>query len=244
MEWSDDALIFGSKPFGETKSLVEVFAASHGRCAGVVHGGASRRMLPVLQSGNLVRASWKARLHEQLGQFSQLELAEPYAARALNDAAALSAIAASVAVVRAATAERQPMPAMFAAMAILMQSLEDTALWPAVYVRFEMGALAAAGYGLDLSHCALTGATDDLAFVSPKSGRAASREAGAPFAEKLLALPAFLSRPDAALESGDVADGLALTGWFLERRLFDQRGEGMPPSRTRLIEALGHSGRL
>lgn len=244
MEWSDDALVFGAKPFGETKSLVEVFARDHGRCAGIVHGGASRRLQPILQAGNLVRATWKARLGEQLGAFSQFELVEPYAARALADSAALAGITSAIAIVRAATAERQPAPMIFDALTILVEAFAEPSLWPALYVRFEIGALAAAGYGLDLSACALSGVTDDLAYVSPRSGRAASRAAGAPFADKLLALPAFLSDPAAEIVEGDIADGFALAGFFLETRIFDQRGEGMSPARARLIEALGRSGRL
>jgi DNA repair protein RecO (recombination protein O) len=244
MEWTDDAIVFGAKPFGETKALVEVFARGHGRCAGVMHGGASRRVQPVLQSGNLVRAQWKARLNEQLGFFSQFELVEPHAARALGDAAALSGLTAAIAIVRAATAERQANPALFEALAILIETFAEPGLWPALYVRFEVGALAAAGYGLDLRACAMTGAMDGLAFVSPKTGRAACFEAGAPFADKLLALPAFLTAPSASIASGDVADGLALAGYFLERRVFDHKGEGMPPARARMIEALGRSQRL
>jgi DNA repair protein RecO (recombination protein O) len=243
-EWADDCVVFGAKPFGETKSLLEVFAATQGRSAGMVHGGASRRLQPVLQAGNLVRVTWKARLNEQLGFFSQVELVEPYAARALQDGAALAGLTCAVAIVRKATAERQPAPILYEALVILLEAFATPELWPPLYVRFEIGALAAAGYGLDLSHCALTGAVDDLAYVSPKSGRAASRQAGAPFADKLLALPAFLSNPRAPIAAGDVADGFALAGHFLESRIFDRQGEGMPPSRTRLIEALGRSGRL
>lgn len=243
-EWSDDAIVFGAKPFGETKSLVEVFSGAHGRCAGVMHGGASRRMQPVLQVGNWVRVTWKARLNEQLGFFSQFELIEPYAARALQDGAALVGLTSAVAIVRKATAERQPAPALYEALTILLDAFATPELWPPLYVRFEIGALSASGYGLDLTRCALTGALDDLAYVSPKSGRAACREAGAPFADKLLVLPPFLVDPAADIAPGDVADGFALAGRFLEQRIFDHQGEGMPPARARLIEALGRSGRL
>jgi len=242
MEWVDDAIVLGSRPFGEGKLVAEVFAREHGRFGGVVHGG--RRAAPALQPGNLVHAGWKARLSEQLGFFNPLDLAEPYASRVLSDSGALSAISTAIALVRAATAERQAYPGLFEGLIVLLEALPTEEIWPAIYVRFEIGLLAQAGYGLDLARCAITGTTEDLAWVSPRTGRAASAEAGAPFADKLLRLPPFLLDGAAPVEEGDVADALALAGHFLERRLFDQRGENIPDTRRRLIERLGFTGRL
>ncbi len=244
VEWTDDAIVLGAKPYGETQALAEVFSRAHGRAAAIVHGGASRRMKPVLQAGNLVRATWKARTADQLGFFAPLELLEPHAARVLDDPAGLAGLSSAVALIRVGAVERQPYPGIYDALLVLIEAFSAAELWPAVYTRFELGLLAELGYGLDLKECALTGANDDLAFVSPKSGRAASRSAGEPYADKLLRLPPFLANPEAPVESGDVADAFALAGWFLERRLFDRRGEGMPEQRRRLIEALGHRGRL
>ena len=244
VEWTDDAIVLGARPFGETQALVEVFARDHGRAAAIVHGGASKRMKPTLQGGNLVRVTWKARTSDQLGFFAPMDLTEPHAARVLDDSAALAGLSAAVELIRAGTAERQAYTGLYDALVVLIESLSSEDLWPAIYTRFELGLLAELGYGLDLAACALTGDTSDLAFVSPKSGRAASREAGAPYADKLLRLPPFLTNAAAPIESGDVADAFALAGYFLERRIFDRQGQGMPDSRRRLIEALGHRGRL
>jgi DNA repair protein RecO (recombination protein O) len=244
MEWSDDAIVLGSKPFGESKAIVEVFAAGQGRVAGVMHGGGGRRAAPIIQPGNLLRVGWKARLAEQLGFFSPVELLSANAARLMNDAAALAGLSSAIALVRAATPERQAYPGVYAALLLLTENFDQPALWPALYTRFELGLLAALGYGLDLSQCAVTGAVTDLAYVSPRTGRAASREAGAEYADKLLALPPFLADPNAPLAEGDVADAFALAGYFLERRVFDRVGEGLPEPRRRLIELLGHAGRL
>lgn len=243
-EWTDDGIVLGARPFSESKAIVEVFARARGRVAGVVHGGVSGKTRPLLQPGNLVRVTWRARLEDQLGFFSPFDLLEPHAARAFEDSAALAALTSAVALVRAGAAERQAAPPLYDALLVLIESLAEPQLWPALYPRFELGLLAAVGYGLDLGRCALTGAEEGLAWVSPRTGRAASFEAGAPFADKLLRLPPFLIDPQAAVEEGDIADAFALAGYFLERRLFDQRGEGMPDARRRLIEALGRSGRL
>lgn len=242
MEWTDDAFVLGSKPFGEGKVVAELFTREHGRFGGVVHGG--RKAAPALQAGNLVRASWKARLSEQLGFFHPIELMEPHAGRILHDATALAGLSSAIALVRGAAIERQPYPGIYDGLTLLIGELGESEIWPALYARFELGLMAQMGYGLDLSACALTGATEDLAFVSPRTGRAASAEAGEPYKDKLLRLPPFLTDPEAELEEGDVADALALAGYFLERRVYDQRGEGLPDARRRLIERLGFAGRL
>jgi DNA repair protein RecO (recombination protein O) len=242
MEWTDDAVVLGARHFGEGKLVAEVFAREHGRFGGVVHGG--RRAAPALQAGNLVRAGWKARLAEQLGFFHPLELIEPHATRLLDDPLALAGLSSAVALVRAAAPERHAYPQLYDALIVLIEAMPASEVWPAIYARFELGLLAALGYGLDLTRCALTGATEGLAWVSPRSGRAATAEAGAAHADKLLRLAPFLVDSEAAIAEGDVADALALAGFFLERRLFDHLGEGAPDARRRLIERLGFAGRL
>lgn len=242
MEWQDDAIVLGARHFGEGKLVAEVFAREHGRFGGVVHGG--RRALPSLQAGNVVRAGWKARLADQLGFFNPLELIEPHATKLLDDPLALAGLSSAIALVRGASAERQAYPQLYDALIVLIEAMPVSEVWPALYTRFEVGLLAALGYGLDLTRCAVTGETENLAWVSPRTGRAATHQAGAPHADKLLRLPPFLINAEAELEEGDVADAFALAGFFLERRLFDHKGEGLPEARRRLIERLGFAGRL
>jgi len=242
MEWLDDAIVLGARPFGEGKLVAEVFAREHGRYGGVVHAG--RKSQPILQAGNIVHAGWKARLSEQLGFFSPLELAEPHATKLLDDPAALAGLSSAVALIRGVTPERQAYPQLYDALTVLLEAMPHAEIWPALYARFELGLLSALGYGLDLSRCAVTGATEGLAWISPRTGRAAAYEAGLPHADVLLRLPPFLVDPLAELQAGDVADAFALAGYFLERRLFDHKAEGMPEARRRLIERLGFSGRL
>lgn len=242
MQWAGEAIVLGARHFGEGKLVAEVFAREHGRYGGVVHAG--RKAQPILQAGNVVHAGWKARLSEQLGFYSPLELVEPHATRLLDDAIALAGLSSAIALIRGATPERQAYPQLYDALMVLVEAMPHGEIWPALYARFELGLLSALGYGLDLSRCAVTGATEGLAWVSPRTGRAATYEAGAPHAEVLLRLPPFLVDAEAELESGDVADAFALSGYFLERRLFDHRGEGVPDARRRLIERLGFAGRL
>lgn len=242
MEWTDDAIVLGARHFGEGKLVAEVFAREHGRFGGVVHAG--RKTLPILQAGNLVHAAWKARLADQLGFFQPIEMVEPHATRLLDDPIALAGLSSAVALIRGAAPERQAYPQLYDALIVLIEAMPENEIWPALYARFELGLLAALGYGLDLTRCAITGAEEGLGWVSPRTGRAATVEAGAPHADLLLRLPPFLTNSEAELVEGDVADSFALAGYFLERRLFDQKGEGLPEARRRLIERLGFAGRL
>lgn len=242
MEWLDDAIVLGARPFGEGKLVAEVFARGHGRFGGVVHAG--RKSQPILQSGNVVHAGWKARLSEQLGFFSPLELTEPHATKLLDDAVALAGLSSAIALIRGATPERHAYPQLYDALLVVLETMPQAEIWPALYARFELGLLSALGYGLDLSRCAVTGETENLAWVSPRTGRAATYDAGLPHADVLLRLPPFLVDAHAELKSGDVADAFALAGYFLDRRLFDHKGEGLPEARRWLIERLGFAGRL
>ena len=241
MEWVDDAIVLHVRPHGETSAVLEVLARGHGRHLGLVRGGRSRRLRPLLQTGNLLRVEWRARLAEQLG-FFVAELGEPFAARALDDRLALAGLG-TVTSLASLLPERDPHPALFD-MALLMQRhLEEPELWPQLLVRWELLLLSELGFGLDLQSCAATGTRDDLIYVSPKSGRAVSAEAGKPYAHQLLPLPAFLRTAGAmAGSSAAIADGLRLTGFFLARHVLEPRGLHLPDARAAIVQRLQAAG--
>ena len=242
MEWSDDAIVLSVRAHGESGAILEALTRLHGRHLGLVRGGVSRRVKPVLQPGNNVRVQWRARLSEHLGNFT----VEPDKARAGNlmeSREALVGLNALTAVASAALPEREAHEAVFEAANILLDAMAEDGLlhWGALYVRWEMGLLGALGFGLDLSHCASTGAVEDLRFVSPRSGRAVSAEAGAPYAGRLFALPAFLlASQNADVDAADIARGLALTGYFLLERVIRPQGKDMPGARLRLDALAAH----
>lgn len=236
MEWSDDAIVLSVRPHGESSAILEVLTHGHGRHLGLVRGGASRRARPSLQPGNTLHLSWRARLNEHLGNFT-LELSHARAGDMLESREALAGLNAFSAVVGAAMPEREVHEPVFDAASILLDAmqLDGFAHWGALYVRFEAGLLEALGFALDLSRCASTGVADNLVYVSPRTGRAVSREAGQPYKDRLLALPGFLLgsqniTPDAA----EVAAGLKLTGHFLLERVLRPHGRDMPPARLHL----------
>jgi len=236
MDWNDEAIVLSARPHGESGLVVSLLTRGHGRHAGFVPGGASRRARPVWQPGNLVDASWRARLSEQLGNYTG-ELREAYAARALDDAVELSGLAAACAVVDAALPDREPHPAMFEGFRAFLGALGHPG-WPAIYVRLELGLLQELGFGLDLEKCAATGATEDLAYVSPRTGRAVSRAAAGPYKEKLLALPGFLSTGGLPSDDDELRQAHELTGFFLERHVFWPHNKPLPPARSRFMESL------
>ncbi|MEL7028288.1 MAG: DNA repair protein RecO [Pseudomonadota bacterium] len=243
MEWSDRGVLLSARPHGEGHAVVELFTEAHGRHAGLVYGGASRRMRPMLEPGAGVAATWRARLADNLGVFT-LEVDAPRAARLLDDPLALAGLASLCAVARAVLAEREPHPGLFAATEIVLDALQDPDIWPALYVKWELGLLQEAGFGLELTRCVATGRREDLTHVSPKSGGAVSAEAAEPYRDKLLPLPAFLLGAQAGEASPHaVLQGVELTGYFLERRIFWPASREAPEPRKRLLERLSARAR-
>jgi DNA repair protein RecO (recombination protein O) len=238
MEWRDEAIVLSTRPLGEGGVVVELMTAEHGRHLGLVRGGRSRRLAAVLQPGNGVAAVWRARLEDQLGTFR----VEPVASRAA--ALTESAVGAFGLTLAAAhlrlLAEREPHRFLYETLGVVLDHLDDPAVAGPLMVRFELALLDELGFGLDLAACAATGATRELAYVSPKSGRAVSREAGAPYRDRLLPLPRFLvdRTANAPPEPGEIRDGFRLAAFFLERHVLEPRGKALPPEREMLLAAL------
>lgn len=243
MEWEDDAFVLSARPHGETGAIVDLLTEQRGRFAAHVAGGASRRMKPYLQAGARVLAQYRARVEGQLGSATLEPVGEGPSAL-FDDPLALSGLAAAAAVAAGALPEREPHPGAFLAFEALSRAFALTDIWPAVFVRFEAGLLQELGFGLDLSKCASTGAVDNLVWVSPRTGRAVSREAGEPYADRLLPLPRFLLSSQGGLAEGDVRAGFDLTGHFLEQFVFGPLNCPLPPARVWLLEKLSDAGRL
>jgi len=243
MEFEEPAIVLAARTYGEVGAIVEALTEARGKWAAHVAGGASRRLKPALQPGAKVSFAYRARVADQLGSARIEPLGEGPAAL-FDDPTALAGLAAAAAVVAQALPEREPHPGVFLAFEALTLALAEAAIWPAVMVRFEAGLLADLGFGLDLSTCAVTGSTDDLVYVSPRTGRAVSAAAGEAYKDRLLALPLFLLSSQSRLAPGDIAAGLALTGHFLQTCVFNALNRPLPPARERMIDRLRESGRL
>ena len=250
MHWSDSAIILAIRRHGETSAIVRVFARDHGVVAGVVRGAFSKSQRGIMQVGNCVAASWSARLPEQMGSF-KFEAQRSFAAHAMQQEHTLAMLSSACSLLEQALPERHPYPALYDALLMFLENLStgesQHSLWQD-YLRLELLMLAETGYGLDLSSCAATSKTTELIYVSPKSGRAVSREAGDPYKDRLLKLPPFF-RPREGSDPADgqelapslgvdLKDGLALTGYFLQHWLLEANGKKVPPARARLQQIL------
>lgn len=233
MEWQDRALVLSSRRHGERDAILEVMTPQHGRHLGLVRGGRSSRLAAALQPGNRIEVTWRARLEDHLGAFA-VEMLEARAGAILSSALALHAVA-HLALLLRLLPERSPHPHVYDAADGLCALTGEAMLLAQVLVRFELLILAELGFGLDLGQCAATGTQENLVYVSPKSGRAVSADAGAPWAPKLLTLPAFLAdasmRETPALDPVRIAEGFVLSGYFLDRHVFEPRA--LPPSEPR-----------
>lgn len=238
MEWSDDAIVLAARPHGETALIVSMLTRERGRHAGLVQGGVSRTKRPMYELGNRMAATWRARLSDHLGAW-HCEVTDTPAARLIDDPLRLAALAAAVAVIDEAMPEREPHPAAYDGLAALISVLEGE-VFAAAYVGWELGVLAELGFGLDLSQCAATGANDDLAYVSPRTGKAVSLSAGEPYRDRLLKLPGFLIGRG-GVDPAEVLDGLVLTGHFLERHAFAPHHRPIPMARTRFVDRFERS---
>lgn len=239
MQWSDDAIVLGGRRFGESGLILDVLTATRGRRAGLVYGGAGRRKRAQFEPGNSVRLSWTGRLEEQLGHFETAEATRERAARLLDRPLALSALASMAAILRGVLDEGDSGgSSVYAPSLLLLDSLEEDAVWPALYARWEIGLLSALGFGLDLDQCAVSGGNDGLTHVSPRTGRAVRGSEVPDYVEKLFPLPAFLTDSRAPAPSADISAALDLSGHFLAARVFAGLNKPLPDARARLISRL------
>jgi DNA repair protein RecO (recombination protein O) len=237
MEWRDEGIILGTRRHGETSAILEVMTGAHGRHLGLVRGGRGRRMQPLLQPGNRVELHWRARLDEHLGLY-QVEPLELNAARLFDSAVAVFGLQTLAAHLRLLP-ERDPHRTLYETLGLVIGHLEDPVSAAELLIRFELLVLDELGFGLDLSQCAATGSRDDLAYVSPKTGRAISRSAGSPWQDRLLSLPAFLQRGAGRRGSpAEIEAAFRLTGFFFGRHVYEARGIEPPQARAAFLSAL------
>ena len=239
MEWTDEGIILGVRRHGETSAIVELMTPMRGRHLGLVRGGVSRRIKPYLQPGNSVRATWRARLDQHLGNYT-IEGTALRADRLMASGAASYCMQTLAAHLRLLP-ERDQHLALYDALSLIVDHVDEPEIAAPLLVRFELQLLAELGFGLDLGECAATGETHELAYVSPKSGRAVSRVAGEPWKTQLLVLPGFLNGHGAQTSAEDIVAGFTLTEFFLMRRVFEPRGVAMPEARAAFLSAIARA---
>jgi DNA repair protein RecO (recombination protein O) len=234
MEWTDHGVVLSARKHGENAAIVTLLTEEHGRHAGLIRGAMGKRARGVFQPGNRVTATWRARIADHLGTFS-CELLRASSAGLLDDPLRLAGLSAACAMAATALPEREPHRPLYNGLVEFLGALpgED---WPSLYVRWELDLLKELGFGLDLSSCAATGRNDQLAYVSPKSGQAVSLAAGEPYRRALLPLPPFLLTGHAAESQAEIAKGLTLAEYFLERHVFAEGRQKIPAARRRLAE--------
>jgi DNA repair protein RecO (recombination protein O) len=234
ISWEDHGIVLAVRRLGEHDAIASLLTENQGRHAGVVKGGSGKQARALLQPGNVVKAAWRGRLDAHIGTFA-LEPVHNFAAVAMSLPAALAGLSALCAMIETTLPEREPHGAVYRDTHRLLAHLGAPG-WEVEYVLWEMALLRDMGYGLDLKSCAATGTTEDLAYVSPRSGRAVSRAAAAPYIDRLFALPSFLHAADAEIGPADIVQGLALTGHFFEAHVFGPHRQKMPASRVRYAE--------
>lgn len=236
MDWSGQGYILSVRKHGENSAIIDVFTREHGRHAGLVKGGTSRRMRPVLQPGNQVVVDWRGRLENHLGYY-QVEALDSRAAELMENRLSLAGLNALCTMTRELLPEREAFSSLYDVFSIIVSQLDNADIWPALYIRWEAGLLSALGYGLDLTECAATGTTENLTHVSPRSGRAVCEAAAKPYADRMLKLPGFM-KGEKTVSPDDIAQGLRLTAYFLETRVQWEINRTLPEARDVMVERL------
>jgi DNA repair protein RecO (recombination protein O) len=239
MEWHDEGIIVSQRKYGEYDAILEVFTRSHGRHAGIVKGGTGRNHRGNIQVGNEINVTWRGRLETHLGTFS-IEIIKPRAVDFLYTPSKLSALSSSCAILCVSMAEHEKHEVLLDGLLAFLDGLyvsDDNILnWGPLLVQFELGLLSELGFGLNLSNCAATGTKENLVYVSPKSGRAVSSDAGRPYHDKMLTLPNFLINKGYAVTQQDILDGLILTEYFMDRHMLQPFGKKLPPARRMIMD--------
>jgi len=236
MEWREQGILLSTRTHGESSAIIEVLTPERGRHAGVVRGGASRRMAPILQPGAQLDLAWRARLEDHLGSFSA-ELVRSRAAASMGDRQALAGLNAVTALLLFSLPEREAHPALYQRTETLLDLLDQRDIWPLAYLKWELALLEELGFGLDLSGCAVLGRdANDLSFVSPRTGRAVSRAGAGEWADRLLPLPPCVLGYGTAPDT-EILQGLEMTGYFLRNRLAPELGnKPLPETRQRFVD--------
>jgi DNA repair protein RecO (recombination protein O) len=234
MEWDAPSIILDVRPYGEGDALATVMTETHGLYRGLAKGGASRTKAGSWQPGNMMQVQWTARLSDQLGTFTG-ELIHAGAAHAMQDAMSLAMLTAICSVAEGALPEREPLPRIFDGLLHLIPRLPLGDSQLTELIQWELTVLSDLGYGLDLTTCAVTGRTDNLTHVSPKTGRAVTEDGAGAWAARLLPLPAFLTGPTPP-DAQAWRDGLRLTGHFLARDAFGHQHRPLPQARRMLYD--------
>lgn len=237
MDWRDTGILLNTRRHGENAAIIEVFTPERGRHAGVVRGGTSRKIAPILQPGAQLDVTWRARLEDHIGSFT-VELQRGRTGPAMANRTALAGMNSVLALLAFTLPEREAHPDLYRRSEQLLDLLGDMELWPLAYLHWEIALLDEMGYALDLHSCAVTGATVGLVYISPKTGRAVTAQGAGDWADRLLRLPqVMLGQGEAS--NPEIADALTITGHFLENRLAaEQIGKLLPAARGRFLDRL------
>ena len=228
-QWQDQGIVLSARAHGENGAIVSILTEGQGRCVGYVRGAQGTKMRGSLEVGNVVDVNWQSRSEDGLGSF-KIELSKATVAHFMRDPVKLAALQSACGLCDAALPERESHPGLFHGLGALFDTL-DSEIWGASYVMWEIALLKELGFSLDLTRCASGGDDQDLIYVSPKTGKAVSKSAGAPYKGKLLPLPVFLKPGGGGMEPRDVFDGLLMVGYFLEHWVFAHHSRGVPDAR-------------
>lgn len=189
MKLTDTAIVLLMKRRSAKSAIITVLTHKHGIYSGYI--SINKRLFCALQIGNILQIEWSARLSTQLGLL-YFELLESMSAFFLHNPNKILALCAVAKTLAKTLPERVPQRKIYDAFYSVLLCMKRSRQWMAQYIKLELIILEQLGFGLELKKCPVTCSTQDLRFISPKTGRAISYTAGTPYKDKLLHLPQAL----------------------------------------------------
>lgn len=237
MQVKDEGYIIKTLKYGENSLIVTVLSIAHGKMTGFIKSAVSKKKLGIYQLGNKISFNAYARVEENMFQFRGVELLESNVVHFLSNPQKLAVLSSFCELFNSSIPDGEPLEGLVRSISQFMDNLDDE-MWLKNYAILEFRLLYFLGIGLDLGSCAATGTIENLAFVSPKSGRAVCLKAGLPYEDKLFKYPHFALNKNILPTKEEVMDLLKMNEFFLKKNFFEAHDLQFPLSRASLIENL------
>ena len=147
MQWSDEGYLLSKNNFDENSIIIEAFTLNHGKCSGLVYGGASRKQKKIFQIGNKIFLNWKSRGENKSGYYT-VELIKPITPSFFDDKKRSICILSITSILKILLPERQINQKIYDSFEDMLNNLNNEN-WIELYIEWELSLIKNLGYEFD-----------------------------------------------------------------------------------------------